>query len=210
MKRYILLIVILSVTVSMATAQMELGVRGGFLTTNRNFKPDRKSSSVGNANNYGLVFTLYGQKYLGIQAEAALTERGYKFRQGDTADYKLTQQMVEIPIMAQAHISYHNVSLLLNAGPYFGYVLKQTEDVTYNGVTTSADTKFIKSYDRRVQYGLAGGPGLNVRLGSFALQAEVRYYMGFAHLYNPAIADAPIESKETGLGMFVGLMYRFK
>jgi len=210
MKRYFLLLTLLAITISLVSAQTELGVRGGFLTTNRNFKPDRKSSGLSSANNYGLVVTLFGQKYLGIQAEAALTERGYKYLQGDTAEYRLTQQVVEIPIMAQARLTYRNVSLLLNAGPYFGYILKQTEELTYLGVTTSTDTKFVKTYDRRFQYGLAGGPGLNVRFGSIAVQVEARYYMGYAHLYNPAITDAPSKSQETGLGMFVGLMYRFK
>ncbi|SDC74777.1 porin family protein [Williamwhitmania taraxaci] len=214
MKRYFLFIVLLAASISMASAQMELGVRGGFLTTNRSFKPDRKSSSVGNANNYGLVVTNWGEKFWGIQwgiqAEVALAERGYKYLQGDTADYKLTQQMVEVPLMAQLHLTYRAVSLFLNAGPYFGYVLKQTEELTRDGITTSTDTKFLKGYDRRFQYGLTGGPGLNVHFGSIALQAEVRYYMGFAHLYNPAVEGVPSASKETGLGMFVGLMYRFK
>lgn len=209
MKRYLIIIVLLTTTVSIANAQLELGVRGGLLTTTRDFKPTRKQTSISSANNYGLVVTFFGQKYLGVQAEASLTERGCKYLQGDSA-YKLTQQAVEVPIMAQARITYHGVSLLLNAGPYVGYVLKQTEELTYNGTTTTTDVKFIKTYDRRFQYGLALGPGLNVALGRIALQAEVRYYMGYAHLYNPSASGAPLKSQETGLGMFAGIMYRFK
>ena len=214
MKRYFLLLTIFATTISLTSAQMEFGIRGGFLKTNRSFKPDRKSSSVSNTKNYGLVFTTGWQNYWGslwgVQAEAALTERGYKYMQGDTAEYKLTQQMVEVPLMGQIRLTYKRVSLLLNGGPYVGYVLKQTEDVTYKGVTTSTDIKFIKTYDRRFQYGLTFGPGLNVNCNSFAVQAEARYYMGYAHLYNPAVTGAPTESQETGFGVFVGLMYRFK
>lgn len=208
MKRYLILVTLIVSTISVATAQMEVGVRGGFLTSSRSFKPDRKSSNVANTN-YGLIFTCFGQKYLGVQIEAALTQRGGKYMVGDSA-YKLTQQMVELPIMSQARISYKGVSLLLNVGPYFGYVLNQTEDITYQGVTTTTDIKFIKTYDRRFQYGLTGGPGVNVLLGPIAVQGEVRYYYGLSHLYNPAADIAPAESQETGLGVFVGIMYRFK
>lgn len=209
MKRFLILIALLGSTIAIASAQVEVGVRGGFLTTNRSFKPDRKSTSISNANNYGLVFILFGQKYLGVQAEAAFTQRGCNYMRGDSA-YKLKQQMVEIPLMAQARISYKGVSLLLNVGPYFGYVLSQTEDITYKGTTTSTDTKFIKSYDRRFQYGITAGPGIKVNIGPVALQSEVRYYHGLSHLYNPAAEATPIESKESGLGVFVGVMYRFK
>jgi len=79
-KKNTLLLILLLVCSIPSFSQLEIGIRGGFLTTNRNFVPDIKSKSIGSINNYGLVFTVFGEKFLGMQTELAMTERGYKIR----------------------------------------------------------------------------------------------------------------------------------
>lgn len=205
-KQTILLILVLACSIP-SFAQMEVGVRAGFLTTNRNFLPDIKSTSIGSVKNYGVVFTVFGEKYLGMQTELAMTERGYK----DSLGYKHQLQMVELPILGQARINYKFVSLFLNIGPYAGYLLKSTDEIPTSETTTVIQNhNFVKGIDRRFQYGLAGGPGIVFRTKHVSLQAELRYYTGFAHLYNPAITGMPSESRETGLGGFIGILYRIK
>jgi|GEM_PF-1594683 len=206
-KKNTLLLILLLVCSIPSFSQLEIGIRGGFLTTNRNFVPDIKSKSIGSINNYGLVFTVFGEKFLGMQTELAMTERGYK----DSLGYKHQQQMVELPILGQIRFSYKFISLFINAGAYGGYLLKSTNEISTSGTSTTIQNhEFVKGIDRRFQYGLAGGPGLAFRTKHFSIQAEVRYYMGFSHLYNPAFDDMPAESKETGLGGFIGILYRIR
>ncbi|HUW04907.1 MAG TPA: porin family protein [Williamwhitmania sp.] len=205
-KQTLLLILMLACSIP-AFSQLEVGVRGGFLTTNRNFLPVIKSTSLASVKNYGLVFTVFGEKYLGMQTEFAMTERGYK----DSLGYKHQQQMVELPLLGQVRFSYKSISLFFNIGAYAGYLLKSTDEIpTSDSTFIIQNHEFVKGIDRRFQYGLAGGPGIAFRTKHFSFQAEVRYYMGFAHLYNPAFTGMPMESRETGLGGFIGILYRIR
>jgi hypothetical protein len=87
-----------------------------------------------------------------------------------------------------------------------GYILSRTSQ------TKGEDRKeyVFDEYDRRIEYGIAGGAGLGLRLASFELQAEWRYIYNFSFLHDPIIPERRTQSlNTTRMEISLSLLYRF-
>jgi hypothetical protein len=84
-----------------------------------------------------------------------------------------------LPILVRATFG-KKVQFLVNAGPYFGYLIKQTFVIKGDNIpTTTSDNTF---HDKRFDTGISTGLGLSVPIKTkFAFSFEVRNNLG---LYN--------------------------
>jgi hypothetical protein len=100
------------------------------------------------------------------------------------ADYIYRFDYVSIPVMVRAEYG-KNVRFYMNAGPYFSYLCNQ-EYVSRN--RQEFDDQIMQIHGstpgnkNRIDYGLAGGIGINIRIaGNAAISAGVTVYLGLCN-----------------------------
>ena len=78
------------------------------------------------------------------------------------------------------------IKFFINAGPYIGYKLSQSSEISFGGVIENEKVEFITEYDaqgqkdNRFDFGGIGGAGLQFNLGGPLLTLEGRYQYGMA------------------------------
>ena len=138
----------------------------------------------------GLTVRDISEKNFGIQAEVNISMRGWK-EQMDTTRffnrYARSLFYVELPLMTQIYAELgKNVRLNFNAGPQIGFNIGEKE-------REREIVNYLDYYDLKVQrkfdYGISGGMGLEMRMkpGSFVL--EGRYYFGLSDVFNNRRGD---------------------
>jgi len=109
-------------------------------------------------------------------------------------------------VMAQANFG-QKVSFFMNAGPYCGYLLQQTEvtEGDYVGHSATNNSSLFKHLD----FGITTGLGLAFPVKSnFALSLEVRNNLGIYNVSSlPVINDGTIKTNSTNL--LLGISYKF-
>ncbi|MGH1435024.1 MAG: porin family protein [Lewinella sp.] len=164
--------------------QTYLGVQYGMNWNTVMFSPQIDQATLV-ANRVGAVFRYVGQAHLGIQLEVAYDQRGWaETLEGIAADY--TREIDYLEFAAFSHISIGNgtVRPLVLLGSYLSYPVGQTETIP-----TSLDASLYQDYyqellPERIQYGLAGGLGLEVFLDRLTLQLDGRYRSSLGGIFS--------------------------
>jgi len=198
------------VFISIATltnAQHYLGIKGsqGFSSVDALPKFDRIQLSSFSP---GLIYRFEHKKYAAIQIEANYMNKGY-IKSIDTiaitpeTTFKITS--FELPIMAQGFVRIGPFRPYLTGGAVFGYILNRK--VQEKG---QAQQDYVfDEYDRRFEYGIAGGGGLGLKISRFELQAEGRYHYNFSFLRDPVIPNnRNTYFNSTQLMFSISLLYR--
>ena len=172
-------------TASYAQAQFTFGARAGLNVTNishtingkttsgednRKFKPGFQIGVVGE---YAIIENLVIQPGLLLSTQGGI----YKYS-GAGREYKETISLsyLQIPVNAQYKIDVGSMSLLFQAGPYFGFAVsgKSKEKIKQDGKTekTTESIKFGTGKEddgiKRGDFGLGFGTGLqfdNIQVG---------------------------------------------
>lgn len=109
------------------------------------------------------------------------------------------------PVLVRATFG-KKVQYFVNAGPYFGYLIKQT--LVSKGANVPTTRRDNTSLDKRFDIGISTGLGLSVPIKSkFALSIEVRNNLG---LYNvsavPVVNNGTIKTNSTNF--LLGFTYK--
>lgn len=105
---------------------------------------------------------------------------------------------LEIPFLTHIYFGSNKVKGFINLGPKIGLLLGESESISdelrkYLNEEPNPDAVAVGQYgkkaDKKIDYGLTAGAGVELRtgIGSFAL--EGRYYMGFGDIYNNRKSD---------------------
>jgi hypothetical protein len=196
MKRYVFLILFLIPYI--CWAQLYVGVRSGYSTlTKISFKPSYKATNLPSENpDIGLIFKFYNDKWVGLQGEANITQRGYNMPYKDTAQIRHINNYLEMPFFFQAHLNIAaGLYAHFGAGCYAAYLIsaRQGSDTTGTMVIKSYHLNILR--DNRFDYGLIGGAGLSYEFGWGVLQVEARVMYGYADLYKYNYENNPEQSK---------------
>lgn len=147
---------------------------------------------------YGFAVRYISEKNLGLIAELNYSQQGWKEDFGETSTtqkdiHKLNY--LEVPLLT--HIYFGNkIRFFVNLGPKFGYLLSESEemsDVTLNGSTDSSgsivENQYGKKVERKFDYGIMAGLGVEFRskIGYFSL--EGRYTLGLGDIYKAKKED---------------------
>ena len=197
------------------TNKVDIGVEGGpsliFLRGNdlidNNHKPAMGFSG-------GLFFQYNFKKVISLRTNIAFERKGSvstaqstdlngnplgEFNTNTNFDY------LTFPILIRATFG-QKVQCFVNAGPYFGYLIKQTSVSKSNNIpTTTIDNT---SLDKRFDLGISAGLGLSLPIKTrFAFSFEVRNNLG---LYNvsevPVINNGTIKTNSTNF--LLGFTYK--
>jgi hypothetical protein len=157
----------------------------------------------------GVTARYISEKYFGIQAEVNCSMRGWK-EQTDTTrffnEYARSLFYIELPLMTQFYADLgKNVRLIFNAGPQIGYYIGEKE--RERNLVNHFDYYDLK-IQRKFDYGISGGLGVEARMkpGSFIL--EGRYYYGLSDIFNNRRSDIFQASSNQVIGIKLTCFFR--
>jgi hypothetical protein len=166
-----------------------IGIRGGYnLASAEGLDADLGAGAkLTNLAGYmgGIVINIGVSKAFSIQPEILYSQQGV---QADFSDGygKLKQTLVNVPLLLKVAFGSPKIKFFINAGPYIGYKLSQSSEISALGEVTKTDVEFVKEYDsdgikdNLFDFGGIGGAGLQFGLGRALLTLEGRYQYGMA------------------------------
>lgn len=183
---------------------LAVGFNGGYNLSSVDFSPTIKQGlQPGYTGGFTLRYTT--EKYFALicaaQLEVNFAQRGWNemIDDGSNNTYCRTTNYVEIPFFA--HLGWgqeeRGVQFFFNAGPQIGLYFSDDETYGYtkehpwnptnrpNGITA----QYGKQIENTLEYGIAGGAGMELKtsIGNFTL--EGRYFFGLSDMYGNSKAD---------------------
>lgn len=185
--------------------EWSIGVGGGPTFSNMSIVPTKDYSSLDTKNiaqfQVGISVKYITQNHLGIIGELNYSQQGWDSEFGENVNYTHKKKLnyLELPLLTHIYFGSNRTRFFVNLGPQLGYLLSESDIRNaeldsylsqYDGNTATdkeedlAIESYRKSADKKLDYGIVAGAGMELRtsIGSFAL--EGRYYMGFGDIYN--------------------------
>lgn len=179
-----------------------IGVNGGVNLSSVSFQPRIKQKQRMGMS-MGLTLRYMSEKYFkmmcGAQLEVNYSQRGWEenIEDGSGNTYYRVMNYVEVPFMA--HLAFgkdaidRGLKFFINAGPQFAIFLSETEHMSdnwdpsqrANGVTE----QYGKATEKKFDYGIVAGLGLELSTGIGHFLLEGRYYYGLGDFYKNSKKD---------------------
>lgn len=162
---------------------------------------DRSSISTKSLQQYhgGISIRYITENHLGLIAEINYTQQGWEENFPNNPDYTHSHQLnyIEVPILTHIYFG-RKIRYFINLGPKISYLVSDNETMndalanylaSGNVPSTTVTHQYYRMAEKKIDYGLTGGMGLEFRtgIGNFAL--EGRYSFGFADIYNNRKSD---------------------
>ena len=210
MKRLFTLLTIALIASSLAAQVGELrnnlavGFNAGYNLSSVDFSPTIKQGlQPGYAG--GLTLRYTSEKYFSLicaaQLELNFAQRGWNetIDDGTNNTYSRTTNYIEIPFFA--HLGWgeeeRGMQFFVNAGPQIGLFLNDTEHYGFtqedpwntNWRPNNIIQQYGKAVENRLEYGIAGGLGMELKsaIGNFLI--EGRYFFGLSDMFGNSKAD---------------------
>lgn len=154
----------------------------------------------------GLAIKYLTENHLGLIMEMNYSQQGWqqKFEDADgneIFDYEHTHQLNYLEVPFLTHIYFGNkVRFFINLGPKFGFLLSEKE--TFNDALlkhlssgnitnerTASVAQYFKKADRKFDYGILVGMGMEFRTGIGSFSLEGRYNFGLSDFYSNKKSD---------------------
>jgi hypothetical protein len=189
-----------------------VGISGGVNLSSVSFSPKVQEGML---TGYlgGLTLRRITEMHLGLQVELNLKQQGWKenFDELDVpedANYRFLRRMnyVELPFMTHIYFGSDRVHFFVNLGPQIGFLLGEHTEENLNGAAPqNINEQHTLLADKRFEWGIGGGPGLELRtrIGYFLL--EGRYYYALSDFYNTRHQD--VFAKASSQVISVRLVY---
>lgn len=205
--RYIATIIIFLFTVFIATAQieqprriLEVGVAGGMNLSKIDVQPQIRQTMLGGVNS-GFNIRYTSEKYFSMicaaQLEVNFSQRGWEEEFDDelTYTYSRTLNYVEVPFMA--HLAWgkepRGLQFFINLGPQIGFLISDSESIGGGLIPEerpeSVQPIYGKEIDKKFEYGIVGGAGLELKTKAGNFFVEGRYYYGLSDIFNNSKID---------------------
>jgi hypothetical protein len=203
MKRYFSLLFLLFTLHLAAHAQKQtfknelyVGAGGGAISAAIDFMP-RITQQFNTGILGGIAVKYISEKYLGLVGEVNFAQRGWneEFDPSTDFSYRRTLNYIEIPVMT--HIYFGNKTrFIMNAGPQISILLSDSQEMSKALADDIAarqaaepDAPIGVQYGpsgqlKRLDYGLVGGVGMELKTAAGDFDLEGRYYFGLGDLFN--------------------------
>ena len=210
MKRLFTLLTITLITSSLAAQVGELrnnlavGFNGGYNLSSVDFSPTIKQGLQPGYTG-GLTLRYTSEKYFSLicaaQLELNFAQRGWNetIDDGTNNTYSRTTNYIEIPFFA--HLGWgeeeRGLQFFVNAGPQIGLFLNDSEHYGFtqedpwdtNWRPNGIIEQYGKAVENRLEYGIAGGLGMELKTGVGNFIIEGRYFFGLSDMYGNSKAD---------------------
>ena len=166
----------------------EIGLQGGLNSSILTTNPLRSNDKVNLIGwNFGAIFNIPLSKRFSLQPEINYTNHGLKYSY--ESDYeKLTMKYIQLPLLFKYNIINGKTGkIYIQAGGYGGYWLSgELENNTNQDIIKEQypfDSDVSDGFkDNRLDYGLLGGIGASIKLGSGHLFIQSSYQYGLSDI----------------------------
>lgn len=163
--------------------------------------------------NGGITVRYISEKYFamlcGIQMELNYSQRGWEENTEDyDYTYSRTMNYFELPFMA--HLAFgkdRGVQFFLNLGPQLGYFISEKETRGGNWNYENMPVQYGYMTEKKFDYGIVGGGGLEIRTGAGNFLLEGRYYFGLANFFNSRKQDYFESSAHTTIAIKLSYLF---
>lgn len=210
MKRLLTILTMTLVTCSLMAQVGELrnevavGFNGGYNLSSVDFSPTIKQGLQPGYTG-GLTLRYTSEKYFALicaaQLELNFAQRGWNetIDDGTHNTYRRTTNYIEIPFFA--HLGWgkedRGLQFFVNVGPQIGLFLNDTEYYGFsqeypwnpNKRPNNINAQYGKEVENNLEYGIAGGAGMELKTGIGNFILEGRYFFGLSDMYGNAKAD---------------------
>ena len=169
-----------------------VGGKAGVTLSKVNFSPGVKQGwNMGQT--AGATFRYMEEKHFGLIVEALITRAGWKENFEDARfNYSRTLTYLQLPILTHIYFGNNRFRGFFNMGPRIGFALSESTDANLNGTNPSPnrpDTQHELPIQKKFDWGLCGGPGIELRtpIGYFLL--EGRFNLSLSNIYNSHKGD---------------------
>ncbi len=186
-----------------------IGANAGVNMNNVSFLPKIKQNSQ-LAYTGGVTARYISEKYFamicGLQLELNYSQRGWEEElEGLEDEYSRTMNYIEMPLLA--HLAFgrepRGLQFFLNLGPQIGFLLSEKERFSTVWDPTNRPNDVYEQYgmmaERKIDYGIVAGGGLELRTKAGNFLLEGRYYYGLSDFYNNSKKDIFSRSAHTGI-----------
>ena len=226
-KKYILICLCLSSVSFMYGQKTEfkpewnVGVGFGPTFSAVDFEP-RVSTKSRSQFHGGIAVRYLSEKNLGIIAELNYSQQGWEqnFKNDNEREFQHSHQLnyLELPILT--HIYFGNkVRFVFNLGPKIGYLISDSEKINeplaefLASGSASGDfvtQQYYRLADRKIDYGLMAGMGLEFRTGIGSFTLEGRYSFGLGDIYKSGKSGSSNFSRSANRVISAKLTYYVK
>jgi hypothetical protein len=173
-----------------ASAQHDIGAKGGWGASTARFYPQREMSMIWGGYTGGLTWRYYSpERYVGaVGMDVEFMRRGYSFApyttSEETRNLRYTRHInsIMMPIVWQPHFYLANFRLraYVDLAVTFTYNISSTYVNELQNASGIYNFKIVR--DNRWNYGLAGGGGIAYLAGRSEFSVGARYYFGYGDI----------------------------
>lgn len=145
----------------------------------------------------GISARYISEKNLGVIAELNISQQGWEGKYKDNPEYSHSHSLTYLELPVLTHIYFgRKVRFFINMGPKIQFLISEKEkisdalaDAIANNTGDISSPQYNRDTERKFDYGLTGGTGLELRtrIGYFVL--EGRYYYGLGDIYDNSKAE---------------------
>lgn len=173
--------------------ELAVGASFGVNFSSVSFSPRVKQSMLTGFNG-GAVLRWNTESHMGLQTEINFTQHGWKekYEEHPEYEYSRTLNYFEIPFLTHIYFGSKRVKVFVNLGPKIGYEIGEStksnlETVSFE--TTGPTDQHTMPVEKKFDWGLCGGPGLELRTGIGYFLLEGRYYYALGDIYHSRKKD---------------------
>lgn len=192
----VLILISFAVQAQRSSFRQELGVGASFGTnfSSVTFSPKVKQGMQMGFSG-GATVRWNTEANLGLQAELNFSQEGWseQYDSQPSYEYKRSIQYLELPFLTHIYFGSKRMKFFVNLGPKVGYAFSEkTTSNLPDGFTpeeNSATEQHNMPIEKKFEWGLCGGPGMELRTGIGYFLLEGRYYYALGDIYNSRKED---------------------
>ena len=164
--------------------ELSLGVSFGMNFSSVSFSP-KVNQKMKQGYQGGVTLRWITENHLGLQAELNYAQQGWEeeFEEQPEYQYSRTINYIELPFLTHIYFGGKRFKFFFNLGPKIGYALSE------------------RPIEKKFDWGLCGGPGLELSTGIGHFLLEGRYYYALGDIYGSQKKDPFARSASQTIGV---------
>lgn len=152
-------------------------------------QPDTKTTTISQFHG-GVGVRYISEKNLGIIGELNYSQQGWEGKYKENPEYSHSHSLTYVEIPVLTHIYFGNKTrFFINLGPKIQFLVNEKEKINEALANAIANEKesgiqYNRDAQKKFDYGLIGGLGLEFRTGIGNFAVEGRYYFGLGDIYD--------------------------
>ena len=192
--------------------EFAVGLSGGTTLSSVTFNP-KVTQGVLQGITFGATGRLTMGENVGLQAELNYVQQGWKETYDDFPDlnYSRILNYLQLPFYTHAQFGGKSVKGFIQAGPQIGYLLGEATRENLNGEQPGrVNYQHDMPVEKRFEWGLSGGVGIEIRTGAGYFILEGRYYYAFSDIYSTRRKDNFVKASDQTVTVKLSYLIPFR